>query len=125
MVSVLQNQPPIPSTPAPVARGQELSAQDLDLLGYPVVPLLPVTLPPPRQGGGGIVHGCEPLTHSVHTAASVPPTPGLGYNHQHPFPRPDCVCPYSCCPRHFAEDQQGTYPIAPTCHFRGEGEGLE
>ena len=53
MVSVLQNQPPIPFIPAPVAPGQELSAQDLGLLGYPVVSLFPVTLPHPHQRGGG------------------------------------------------------------------------
>ena len=33
---------------------------------------------------GVTAHVCQPFTHSVHTAASLTPMPGQGYDHQHP-----------------------------------------
>lgn len=81
-VSDLHHLPPTPSTSAPDTRRQGLSAQDIDLLSFPRGPPTPwgSTPPHPHQGGGVTVHACQPLTHSMHTAASLLPTPCQGYN---------------------------------------------
>ena len=61
------------STPAPVVHGHELSAQDLDLLGYPCGPPTPWnSSPPPSSSRGSLPMAASPLPTQC---TLLPPSP--------------------------------------------------
>ena len=123
MVSVLQNQPPIPSTPAPVARGQELSAQNFDLLGYPVVPLLPVTLPLPRQGGGVLSMVASPLPIQCTRLQACPRPQAWVTITSTPFQGPTAYVPTHVTPGILLRTSKAPTQSHPLVISEGRGRG--
>ena len=107
-----------------VVHGHELSAQDLDLLGYPCVPPTPWDTPPTLVRGV-TAHACQPLAHLVHTAASVPPTSVKITTTSTPASVRLCMLIFMVPPSIVLGTSKAPTPPHPLLFREGRGEGLE